>query len=467
MPRKPARRACRPVRGGPIIQTVADHKARPLGNWQSDNAVDIGVPAGTDVLAVDDGEIVKVSGSPPRRGAGVIGGFSITLRTSTNQFFYAHLLRASVQPGDRVKAGQVIGASGFANNVEHLHIAEQHGDPTNLWGNGAPDQQTTPLGGCDDGAVGPANLGQAAAVRAPQAFATLPAWAMAGNRAPAQIDARIVPDALWILRTYQLRVTAGREVGHASHGDGTALDLVPADTTAGQAAWDHSALRFAHDIGWTEGCAAAGVAPACPLKPWVRFVGYNGYPDHGDPAHVGANAHIHVSWLASASPSSGLAPPNEWVRVFPVPASLVPAHEHRSPDPPRPEGVTLMASPEPNVPSWPVADATVHADGTATLTIHGAQRPVTAADPDAARAELVRLVREELADELGRPVRLHTVDPDGTEGELAVAPDGTVTEITRARPRRDAASPTPPAPASPAPAGSPSLRVAPAEARAG
>ena len=227
-----------------------------------------------------------------------------------------------MQRGDRVKAGQVIGASGFANNVEHLHIAEEHGDPTNIWGNGAPDQQTTPLGGCDDGAVGPANLGQAAAVHTPQAFATLPAWAMAGNRAPAQIDARIMPDALWILRTYQLRVTAGREVGHASHGDGTALDLVPADTTAGQAAWDQSALRFAHDIGWTEGCAAAGVAPACPLKPWVRFVGYNGYPDHGDPAHVGANAHIHVSWLASASPSSGLAPPNEWVRVFPVPASL-------------------------------------------------------------------------------------------------------------------------------------------------
>ncbi|MGZ8634930.1 MAG: M23 family metallopeptidase [Solirubrobacteraceae bacterium] len=306
---------------GPIIQTRADHRARPLGTWQSDNAVDIGVPTATDVLAVDDGEIVKVDGSAPRRGAGAIGGYSITLRTRSNQFFYTHLLRVRVQPGERVTAAQVIGASGFANNVEHLHIAAEHGDPTGLWANGAPDQQTTPLGGCDDGAVGPANLGQARTVRTPQTFATLPAWAMAGSRAPAQIDARIVPDALWILRTYQLRVTAGREAGHASHGDGSALDLVPADPSGGQAAWDQSALRLARDIGWIDDCAASGVAPACPLKPWVRFVGYNGYPDHGDPAPVGANAHLHISWLA-AGVWSALAAPNEWVRVFPVPASL-------------------------------------------------------------------------------------------------------------------------------------------------
>ena len=122
-----------------------------------------------------------------------------------------------------------------------------------------------------------------------------------------------------------------------------------------------------------------------------------------------------------------------------------------------------MASPQPDVPSWPVADATVHADGTASLTIHGAQRPVAAADPDAARAACVRLVVEELADELGRPVRLHTVDPDGSEGVLAVAPDGTVTELGRARPRRDAPSPTPAQPAPAAVAPTP-LRVAPAGA---
>src|SRR5215213_2600384 len=110
-----------------------------------------------------------------------------------------------------------------------------------------------------------------------------------------------------------------------------------------------------------------------------------------------------------------------------------------------------MASPtvEPAVPAWPLADATVHADGTARLTINGTERPLSAPDPDTARAELVRLVRDELAAELGRPVRLRTTDPDGTEGLVAVAPDGQVTEL--AAPSRTARheplSPTPtPAP---------------------
>jgi len=120
-----------------------------------------------------------------------------------------------------------------------------------------------------------------------------------------------------------------------------------------------------------------------------------------------------------------------------------------------------MASPDPTVPSWPIAEATVRADGTASLTIHGAERPVAAADPAAARAELVRLVRAELADELGRPVRLRTTDPDGTEGLLAVAPDGTVTELAPARHRHDGAVPRP---APPPPAAAPTLlRVAPAQ----
>ena len=319
---QPAAPASLPTRPpGPIIQTTADHRARPLGNWQSDNAVDIGVPRGSDVLAVDDGEVVRVSGSPPREHGGEIGGFSITLRTRSNTYFYTHLLRARVRAGDRVRAGQLIGASGFANGVDHLHIAQEHGDPADVFGNGASDGPTAPIGGCDGGGApaGPANLGQAVAVRSPRTFAALPPWAMAGARAPAEVDARILPDVLWLLRTYDLRVTAGREIGHESHGDGTAVDLVPANPIGAQNAWDQSALRVARDIGWTADCGASGVAPACPLKPWVRFVGYNGYPGHGDPAHAGANAHLHISWLASAAPSGALVPPNAWVRAFPVP----------------------------------------------------------------------------------------------------------------------------------------------------
>jgi hypothetical protein len=170
---------------------------------------------------------------------------------------------------------------------------------------------------CAIAATGPAELDRIVTRRAPRRFALLPAWAMAG-RAPQPVDARILPDVVWILRTYGLRVTAGREAGHLSHGDGTAVDMIPA-TGNSQDAWDTSALRLARDLGWTPACAANGTAPACALKAWVRFVGYNGHPNHGDPAHTGPMAHIHVSWSASASGAAALSPPNEWVRVFPVP----------------------------------------------------------------------------------------------------------------------------------------------------
>jgi hypothetical protein len=127
-----ARAAYPLARHGPIISTPADHQARPRGNWQSDNAVDIAVPAGTSVLAVDDGIVEQTRGStPPRRG--VIDGYSVTLHTDTNAYFYAHMTRVLVTEGEHLNAGQVLGKSGAANHVEHLHIAVEHGDPLALW----------------------------------------------------------------------------------------------------------------------------------------------------------------------------------------------------------------------------------------------------------------------------------------------------------------------------------------------
>jgi hypothetical protein len=171
---------------------------------------------------------------------------------------------------------------------------------------------------CVTAPSGPAQLDTAVTLHEPRRFAPLPARAMDGGRGPALVDARILPDVVWILRTYGLRVTAGRETGHLSHGDGTAVDMVPADGND-QQAWDNSALRLAREIGWIPSCGDNGTAPVCPLKPWARFVGYNGYPNHGDPAHTGPMAHIHVSWSASASGAAALSPPNDWVRVFPIP----------------------------------------------------------------------------------------------------------------------------------------------------
>jgi hypothetical protein len=70
---------------------------------------------------------------------------------------------------------------------------------------------------------GTAELQGAEPRTAPRAYATLPAWAMAARRTAQSIDARLLEDALWLLRTYRLRVTAAREGGHNTHGDGTAL----------------------------------------------------------------------------------------------------------------------------------------------------------------------------------------------------------------------------------------------------
>jgi hypothetical protein len=127
---------------------------------------------------------------------------------------------------------------------------------------------------------------------------------------PAQlIDVRLLQDALWLLRTYCLRVTAAREVGHNTHGEGTALDLIPAEPVD-QAAWDASAGALAHDVGWTP-CAASGSRPACPLVPAIQFVGYDGYPNHGSPRTCSAPcpAHLHVSWASGCFGTSVPSPP--------------------------------------------------------------------------------------------------------------------------------------------------------------
>lgn len=87
-----------------------------------------------------------------------------------------------------------------------------------------------------------------------------------------------------------------------------------------------------------------------------------------------------------------------------------------------------------DVPNWPVANVVVHDDDTATLTINGHRRTIVAT-PETLRLELLAIVRDELALELQRPVRLHTLDPDGREGLLAVPPAGPPTELPLPRSR--------------------------------
>lgn len=104
-----------------------------LGNWQSDNALDVRVPNGTPVLAVSDGVIAKRAGSYSG-GSSRFDGYQLTLQGSGNAWFYTHLMAANVRQGARVRKGQVIGLSGSANGVPHLHIGQQRGNPLDTLG---------------------------------------------------------------------------------------------------------------------------------------------------------------------------------------------------------------------------------------------------------------------------------------------------------------------------------------------
>ena len=164
---------------------------------------------------------------------------------------------------------------------------------------------------------GPADLRAAHRLTAPRAYRPLPTWALAGSGSSVLIDARLYDDVTWIARRYRLRVTAAREAGHNTHGDGTAVDLIPADGVT-QEVWDASAGRLAHDLGWTPACGRSGTRPACPLVPAIQFVGYDGYPGHGSPRTCSGAcpAHLHISWTSPCFGSSGLVAPCEWVAAF-------------------------------------------------------------------------------------------------------------------------------------------------------
>ena len=117
---------------GTNLGGVAAHQRRAWGNWQSDNAVDIGVPQGTAVYAVDSGEIIGLGGSW-NGGSGNPDGWNVTLKTRKNTWFYTHLRRREpLKIGQRVAQGELLGESGAANGVNHLHIASQKGDPEKL-----------------------------------------------------------------------------------------------------------------------------------------------------------------------------------------------------------------------------------------------------------------------------------------------------------------------------------------------
>jgi hypothetical protein len=189
-------------------------------------------------------------------------------------------------------------------------------------GSGAGGGQEEVVGGGCTASVG-LGAGPLGAVRkafAPRRLAVLPADVSASPGI--RCDARIVPDIVYLARRFGVLVSSCYSPnGHEATGEhplGAAIDASPRDGD-----WARTA-RLARAVGWKPSCAASGVAPACARPPF-RFVGYNGYPNHGDPLHCvpcPGGPHIHLSWLTSASPGEPenraryAYEPASWIEVF-------------------------------------------------------------------------------------------------------------------------------------------------------
>ena len=102
--------------------------SQPPHNWQSDRAYDLAVPVGVPVVAVEAGRVGPRIGDlnswNPR-----LAGKRLTVENSLNAIYYAHLSQLAVVAYQTVKVGQLLGYSGTANGVAHLHIATRLGNP--------------------------------------------------------------------------------------------------------------------------------------------------------------------------------------------------------------------------------------------------------------------------------------------------------------------------------------------------
>lgn len=112
--------------GGP-----RNHATRRRGNWQSDNAWDLGAPEGTPVYSITNGTVVKVKQSTPSKD-GKVYGISVTVGGGTTfpSVFYTHLGSAAVSVGDTVTFGQQIGTIGASSDKKmprHVHIGLESG----------------------------------------------------------------------------------------------------------------------------------------------------------------------------------------------------------------------------------------------------------------------------------------------------------------------------------------------------
>lgn len=118
---------------GKVIGTPY-HGTHTLGNWESDRALDVAVPIGTPVRSPFAGTIGSQFGSLGASSGSRFAGLRLHVANPTNEWYGAHLSRFApgIKPGVRVRPGQIVGYSGSASGVAHLHEALKYGDPYHL-----------------------------------------------------------------------------------------------------------------------------------------------------------------------------------------------------------------------------------------------------------------------------------------------------------------------------------------------
>lgn len=103
-----------------------------LGNYQSDNAVDISCSRGTRIVAPIPGRLFGGYGYLGLGGSRFMGqrvNMVGRYKQRTVSFYFAHMSTIVVRPFARVSAGQTIGYCGPANGVWHLHLGASYGFP--------------------------------------------------------------------------------------------------------------------------------------------------------------------------------------------------------------------------------------------------------------------------------------------------------------------------------------------------
>ena len=114
---------------GDIKNGPKNHAARPLGNWESDNAWDLFAPAETQWYSITKGKVTKVYDTG--KNTGKIYGTQVSVQGTDGypNIFYTHLKNVTVDRGDIVEIGTPIGEIsewGQSKNT-HVHVGLPYG----------------------------------------------------------------------------------------------------------------------------------------------------------------------------------------------------------------------------------------------------------------------------------------------------------------------------------------------------